>query len=408
VIASIIDITYGTKLNRIKPWHKRHNFLLFGYDYKPQKKCRDMPLESWRLLDIGPIDPIETQTIYDMIAQGITEGESENTLIICWPAKPLVSLGHFQEIEADIDTKFCRENNIAYTRRVIGGGGVYLDDGQMFYQLIGRIDSPTTPRKIDDYYRKFLEAPVQAYRNIGVQAEFKPVNDLIANGKKISGNGAGDVGDARILTGNLIFDFNFDMMVKVLKVPSEKFRDKIAQSLRERMTTIKLETGSMPDRTEVKEDLIRLYEETLDIELVRADLNSWEKNRMAELRPKYLSDEWLHWRRGGRLTDARTVKISASTSVGTSNYKVPGGLIRSTVEVVDEKINELVISGDFFMLPNEGISQLEREIIGSSIKGDELLRRIRVAYSENGIESPGVDPEDIEKSIKLAISQETS
>jgi lipoate-protein ligase A len=370
------------------------------------KRGAVMPLESWRLLDIGPIDPLETQTIYDMIAQGITEGESENTLIICWPAEPLVSLGHFQEIEADIDTKFCRENNIVFTRRVIGGGGVYLDEGQMFYQLIGRIDSPTTPRKIDDYYRKFLEAPVQAYRNLGIQAEFKPVNDLIVNGKKISGNGAGDVGDARILTGNLIFDFNFDMMVKVLKVPNEKFRDKIAQSLRERMTTIKLETGSMPDRTEVKEDLVRLYEETLDIELIRADLTSWEKSRMAELRPKYLSDEWLHWRRGGRLTDAKTVKISATTSVGTSNFKAPGGLIRTTVEIVDEKISEVVISGDFFMLPSEAIAQLEREIIGSSIEGKELLQRIRIAYTENGIESPGVLPEDIEKSIRMTIEQQ--
>ena len=365
-----------------------------------------MPLEKWRLLDLGPIPPIETQIIYDMIAQGITEGESENTLIICWPAEPLVSLGHFQEIEADIDTNFCRENNIFFTRRVIGGGGVYLDDGQMFYQIIGRIDSPTTPRKIDDYYRKFLEAPVQAYRNLGIDAEFKPVNDLIVNGKKISGNGAGDVGDARILTGNLIFDFNFDMMVKVLKVPSEKFRDKIAQSLRERMTTIKLETGSMPDRDKVKEDLIRLYEETLDIEFVRGELNDWEKARMKELYPKYQSDEWLHWRRSGRIPEARTVKISATTSIGTSNYKAPGGLIRSTVEVVDEKISEVVISGDFFMLPNEAISQLEKELIGSTIEGDELLQRIRVAYTENGIESPGVLPEDIEKSIRMAISQE--
>lgn len=362
-----------------------------------------MPLESWRLLDIGAIDPLETQTIYDMIAQGITEGESENTLIICWPAKPLVSLGHFQEIDADIDTKFCRENDIFYTRRVIGGGGVYLDDGQMFYQLIGRIDSPTTPKKIDDYYRKFLEAPVQVYRNLGIPAEFKPVNDLIANGKKVSGNGAGDVGDARILTGNIIFDFNFDMMVKVLKVPDEKFRDKIAKSLRERMSTIKLETGSIPDRTEVKEDLIRLYEETLDIELVRGNLTNWEKGRMAELRPKYLSDEWLHWRRGGRLTDARTVRISATTSVGTSNFKTPGGLIRTTVEIVDEKVNEVIISGDFFMLPNEAISQLEREIVGSPIEGDELIRRIRIAYSENGIESPGVNPKDIETGIRMAI-----
>ena len=58
-----------------------------------------MATETWRLLDVGPIEPLETQTIYDMIAQAITEGEADNTLIICWPAKPLVSLGYFQEID---------------------------------------------------------------------------------------------------------------------------------------------------------------------------------------------------------------------------------------------------------------------------------------------------------------------
>ena len=126
---------------------------------------------------------------------------------------------------------------------------------------------------------------------------------------------------------------------------------------------------------------------------------------MKELYTQYQSDEWLHWRRGGRLADARTVKISATTSVGTSNYKAPGGLIRATVEIVDEKINEIVLSGDFTMLPSVAIAQLERELLGSSIEGDELLKRIRLAYSENGIESPGVEPTDLETVIKMAVSQ---
>ncbi len=362
-----------------------------------------MTLESWRLLDLGPIEPIETQIIYDMIAQGITEGESEYSLIICWPARPLVSMGYFQEIDADIDTTFCRENDIFYTRRVIGGGGVYLDDGQMFYQLVGRADSPTTPKRIDDYYRKFLQAPVQTYRNMGIDAEFKPVNDLVVRGKKISGNGAGDVGDARILTGNIIFDFNFDMMVKVLKVPNEKFRDKIAQSLRERMTTVLLETGEIPDRNEVKNDLVRLYEETLDIELVKGNLTSWEKTRMEELKPKYMSEEWLHWRRGGRLTDARKVKISASTTVGTANYKAPGGLIRVTVEDVDARIQEIIISGDFFMLPIDAITRLEEALYGVETSPEGVLAGVKRAYEEIGIESPGVSPEDVAAAISMAI-----
>jgi lipoate-protein ligase A len=361
-----------------------------------------MILETWRLLDLGPIDPLETQTIYDMIAQGITEGESENTLVICWPAKPLVSLGYFQEIDKDIDLEFCQKNDIFVTRRVIGGGGVYLDEGQMFYQLISRIDSPTTPRGIDAYYRKFLQAPVQAYRNLGIDAEFKPVNDIQAGGKKVSGNGAGDVGDARILTGNLIFDFNFDMMVKVLRVPDEKFRDKIAKSLRERMSTILLETGGIPDRNEVKKDLVRLYEETLDIELKLGHLSDWEKSRMAQMRGRYLSDEWLHWRRGGRL-DARTVQISATTQIGTASYKAEGGLIRVTVEEVEDRIHEIVISGDFFMLPSDALSGVEKALIGAKTTEDKILARIENAYKDLKIESPLVTPEDFNTAIKMAL-----
>lgn len=365
-----------------------------------------MPLETWRLLDIGAIDPLDTQIIYDMIAQAITEGEADNTLIICWPAEPLVSLGYFQEVEKDIDLDFCRKNNIVVTRRVIGGGGVYLDDGQMFYQIIGKIDSPTTPKGIDAYYRKFLEAPVQAYRNLGIDAEFKPVNDIQTKGRKISGNGAGDVGDARILTGNLIFDFNYDMMVKVLKVPDEKFRDKIAKSLKERLSTILIETGQIPDREEIKQDLLRLYEKTLDIELIPGNLSNWERSKMADLRPKYLSDEWLHWRSGGRLMDAKTVRISATTAIGTANYKAEGGLIRVTIEVLEGKIKEIVISGDFFMLPSDAIAILENSLKGANTENDEPVTQIKSIYSRLSIESPGVTPEDINTAIKMALGKE--
>jgi lipoate-protein ligase A len=189
----------------------------------------------------------------------------------------------------------------------------------------------------------------------------------------------------------------------VLKVPNEKFRDKISQSLRERMTTVLLETGSIPDRDEVKEDLVRLYEETLDIELVRGSLNNWEKSRMNELRPKYQSDEWLHWRRGGRLTDARKVRISASTTVGTANFKAPGGLIRTTVEDVDATINEVVISGDFFMLPIDAITKLEVAMKGVGTAPEEVLAGVKKAYREIDIESPGITPEDVAKAISMAI-----
>ena len=364
-----------------------------------------MTLETWRLLDLGPIEPLYTQIIYDVIAQGITDGTSENTLIIDWPASPLVSLGYFQETNKDIDLEFCRENNIVVTRRVVGGGGVYLDEGQMFYQIIHRKDSPVSVASIGKYYKKFLAAPVQAYKNLGIDAEFKPVNDIqTTKGQKISGNGAADVGDARILVGNLIFDFNFDMMVKVLKVPDEKFRDKLAQGLRMRMSTIRQELDEEPDREVVKQDLLRLFKETLDIDLKPGSLTEWEKSKMNEMKGKYLSDEWLHWRSGGRI-DARTVTISSTTVIGTANHKASGGLIRITQTVDDGKISEIVISGDFFMLPSESIRRLEENLIGATVEGEAVLERVKKTYEQYNIDSPGVTPEDFETAIKLSLEQ---
>ncbi len=78
-------------------------------------------------------------------------------------------------------------------------------------------------------------------------AEYKPVNDILANGRKVSGNGRG--GDQRHgghLVGNFILDFNYEMMSKCLRVPDEKFRDKVFKTLQENLSTFLRETGRFP------------------------------------------------------------------------------------------------------------------------------------------------------------------
>ncbi|MHA2118278.1 MAG: lipoate protein ligase C-terminal domain-containing protein, partial [Candidatus Thorarchaeota archaeon] len=142
----------------------------------------------------------------------------------------------------------------------------------------------------------------------------------------------------------------------------------------------------------------------LNIKLIPGELTDWEKTRMNELQPKYVSDEWLHWRAGGRL-DARTVKISATASIGTANHKAPGGLMRVTVEEVDDKIKDIVISGDFFMYPHDAISDIERALVGAKLGTEDVLMRIKGVYKKQSIESPGVTPEDFETAIKMALEE---
>jgi lipoate-protein ligase A len=160
-------------------------------------------------------------------------------------------LGCHQDAARELDLDFIGRAGISLFRREVGGGAVYLDRGQLFYHFVFRKDNPRLPKTKEAFYRQFLQPVVEAFNDLGVSAAFKPVNDIIANGRKISGNGAAEIGETLVLVGNFIVDFNFAPMSKVLKVPDEKFRDKVFKTLSENLTTIPRETGRTPANAEI-------------------------------------------------------------------------------------------------------------------------------------------------------------
>ncbi len=82
-------------------------------------------------------------------------------LILLSPASPYVCIGFHQNVEQEVDLAFCREQGIPVFRREVGGGAVYLDGGQLFFQLVLRADDPRVPAPREVFYRTFL-APVVA------------------------------------------------------------------------------------------------------------------------------------------------------------------------------------------------------------------------------------------------------
>jgi len=363
--------------------------------------------EKWRLIDLGKIDYLTSQTVYHAVALARSEGVVDDTLLFCYPDRPFVCLGYHQEIEKEIRVDFCKKTNIPIVRRVIGGGTVLLDDGQFFYQVIVSRKNPKVPLTIAGAYKTLLEAPVLTYRDLGISAEYKPINDIEVHDKKISGTGAGQVEETTVLTGNIILDFNYDLMTQIFKVPSEKFRDKISKSLRERLTTCKKELGELPDRNLVKELLIKNFEQTLDIQLVSDELTEREKELLQDLNEEYKTEEWVYApsHRRPELYEKRKVKISRDVHIFETAYKSPGGLIRITGELTDDEIiTDLLVSGDFWFFPAERLQDLENAIIGHPINESKLFEVISQFFTKHSIESPGTSPEDIVKAIILGTS----
>jgi len=361
-------------------------------------------LEEWRLLDLDALPAIDTQTIYEAVASARSKNLIPETLILCYPKSPLVCIGYHQDLEKEVDYSFCQSRGIPVVRRILGGGAVYLDQGQLFYQVIVDKKNPKVPLSIKDFFRKLLEAPTKTYQELGIPAVYKPINDIEVSGRKISGNGAGTLENVvNIMTGNIIMDFNYEMMVKVLRVPSEKFRDKVAKSLEERMTTIKKELGQEVPLERIKSLLVKNYEETLDIKLRKGILTDWEKKAMRELKKKYQSPEWLNLVFLRHPDLARKVKISSTASVSESAYKAPGGLIRVTLRIDEEMIKEIMLSGDFWIYPEDKLSELEKRLTGAPTDIGEINQVIQTFYEEEKIETPGITAQDFLTAIRQAI-----
>ncbi len=338
-----------------------------------------------KLYRLGTVPWHYSQLLYHALPRLNREG-----LILLSPATPYVCIGYFQDAEQEVDLAYCREHGIPVFRREVGGGAVYLDGDQLFWQLVIRKDHPLVPGSREEFYRRFLQAPIAVYRAIGIPAEYKPVNDIIARNRKISGTGVAEIGDFVVFVGNLIVDFNYEMMVRVLKVPDEKFRDKVYKTLQDNLTTIKRELGYAPPRDELWNILVEKFSEVLGpMELETGVDPDWraKADRLAE---RMLSEEWLRLRR--RKEPERAVTIRSGVEVRQKAYKAPGGLIRALVEVREGVIADVALSGDFFFYPADRLSELERALIG--VKMEEAEEVIARFYREHGVESPGVTPAD--------------
>lgn len=356
---------------------------------------------SFRVIDAGMINWLDSQVIYHAVASAMNEA-SEDTITLVNPDAPYACIGYHQELEKEVDLAYCAAHGLPVTRRQVGGGAVYLDKNQLFWHII--VHRSRAPYRVEDVYTRYLAGPVNALRAMGIAAEHRPVNDIQVAGRKIGGTGAATIGEAMVVVGSLIFDFDYDLMAHVLKVPSEKFRDKVYQSLREYLTTIRRELGdNAPTWEEGKRILIAQIGESLGQEMHFGELTVREQMEMAEWRKTLMSEEWLH-QTGG--LHHHGVKISEGVHVREAAYKARGGLIRATIRMREQMLDDLTLSGDFFIYPQESIGPLEQALIGASLNEELLRTRASQFWQDQQIQAPGLTPDDVASVIMLAASGE--
>ena len=347
------------------------------------------------LFNLGKIPWEETQLIYHSLAL-----QGREALCLVSPATPYVCIGYHQDVKQEVDLEFCRANNIPIFRREVGGGAVFLDGNQLFFHVILNRANPIGPKRIDAFYKKFLQPVIDVHRRIGIQAEYKPINDLIIQNRKISGTGAGEIGDCIVFVGNLILDFDYETMARVLKIPDEKFRDKVKKTIEENLSTIRRELGENEtgqwDQDTLNNMLAEEFKKLLG-PMTPSGKDSLLVEKMQALKLVMMGDDWLY--RRGKQINGRVVKVRSGLEVVQRIHKATGGLIRAEFVVQDGRYHEVAVSGDYFCFPKDIVGRLAMEIEGSTVK--HLAQVVNNFYKQGKFELPGIVTDDWIKVLKI-------
>jgi len=352
----------------------------------------------WRLLDLGAIDGYTMTNLYEAVGRAVSEGSVPNTVILNHPSRPFVNIGFHQMMEKEIDVEYARSMEFDLVRRTIGGGAILDGPWEQDYFVVINRKSPECPATMAEFYAKFMSPPVEALGKLGLEASIRPPNDILVSGKKISGNGAITIEGANVLAGDLLLDAPSDLMSKIIKAPSEKFEDKLAESMEAWLTSIRGELEEEVSRESVKAALVEAFGEGLGAELEPGSLTQGERDCLAGLIEERVQEEWIFGKdiELQRLVsgDVRGTKVRGGVTVSEAIHKA-GKLIRVTVVSEEGVIRGISISGDFFTMPFVGaVSGLEEALVGAALEETALAEAVAGAYERLGLMVFGAGIED--------------
>jgi len=210
-----------------------------------------------------------------------------------WSA-PSVTLGYFQKLDDFVDTAFCRKNGISVTRRVTGGGTV-LHHMELTYSFTVPIKKKIVPESVEGSFSVIIAPIIKALKHFSIEAVYRPVNDIVICGKKISGSA--QVRKKGILQqhGTLLMDIDDELVCSALKSNHTKLKSRGFNKHSEAVTTLcrELKRGFNEDFTdELIAKLVFCFMESFNANFSLAELSEAENAIMERYINKFNSSEW--------------------------------------------------------------------------------------------------------------------
>lgn len=284
------------------------------------------------------------------------------TYLLFYINEPSIIIGKNQNTIEEINTDYVESNGIHVVRRLSGGGAVYHDLGNLNFSFITKDDGDSFHN-----FRKFTEPVIEALQKMGVNAELSGRNDILAEGRKISGNAQFSTRGRMFSHGTLLFDSEIDSVVSALKVKKDKIESKGIKSIRSRVANI---SEFLSDKMDIKEFrsllLKNIFSGSTEIPEYVLTEEDWQKIHEIS-KERYQNWDWNY---------GKSPKFNLQHS-----HRFPVGQIDIRLEVNKGEIENCKIYGDFFGVGD--VSEIENLLIGQKYEKasiEDALNEINIQH----------------------------
>lgn len=279
----------------------------------------------------------------------------KDSYLLFYINEPSIIIGKNQNTVEEIDTEYVDKNGIHVVRRLSGGGAVYHDTGNLNFSFITKDDGQSFRN-----FKKFTEPVVEALATMGVKAELLGRNDLLVDGKKVSGNAQFATHGRMFSHGTLMFDTEIEEVVNALRVKKDKIESKGIKSIRSRVTNIK-----------------DYMEKDMTIEDFRLEILKSIFGGKENIQYKQLTDD--DWKKIHELSEERygnwdwNYGHSPKSNVQHS-HRFPVGSIDVRLQVEKGIIHEVHIFGDFFGIGS--VAEIEERLSGCQYDRESIASAV--------------------------------
>lgn len=243
-----------------------------------------------RYLPVIEADGAYQMALDEAILRAIIDGYGENTLRFYRFKPSCVSIGYFQSAEQEIDMERCRTREISCVRRITGGGAVFHDYyGEITYSIV--LKEEDFNYSVEKAYEEICSCLVNALSCFGLEGKFSPINDVVVHEKKISGSAQTRKRGVILQHGTFMHSTDIKTLFSVLKISSEKIRDKLIKSAEKRVTTLEEILGRKVNVQEVLKALETGFNSKFN--LSKGEISQYVEKMLPDLKEKYASEEWI-------------------------------------------------------------------------------------------------------------------